>query len=83
MFSEAAAGDCVAAGTYDQGQSKPIAAFVVTEKDGMWRTPEDVPGTAALGTGAGADGAAVSCSSAGNCTAGGNYKASDGTVAGT
>jgi hypothetical protein len=78
-----AAGHCAAAGTYDRGQGKPLAAFVVRETGGTWGTPQDVPGTGALGTGAGADGEAVSCSSAGNCTAGGNYQAPDGTVAGT
>jgi hypothetical protein len=69
-----AAGDCAAAGLYrpsyapDQEQ-----AFVVSETDGTWGTPLDVPGTPALASGLSAWSATfgISCASAGNCTAGG------------
>jgi len=47
--------------------------FVVNEVNGTWHTAVEVPGTAALNTGGGADMYAVSCASAGNCSAVGSY----------
>jgi hypothetical protein len=41
--------------------------------NGTWHTAVEVPGTAALNTGGGADMYAVSCASAGNCSAVGSY----------
>ena len=67
-----AAGYCAAAGNYTDG-SHHTQAFVVTETAGTWGTAEQVPGLAALNAGEEADIYAVSCASAGNCTAAGNY----------
>jgi hypothetical protein len=68
------AGNCSAGGWYRlPGASKPSRAFVVTEKDGTWGTAQEVPGIAALTTGGYAVVNSVSCSSAGNCSAGGLY----------
>jgi hypothetical protein len=74
----ASAGNCSAGGYYDQRGSRPFQAFVVTQKNGRWGKAEEVPGTAALNTGGSAQVTSVSCASAGNCTAGGFYKAGAG-----
>jgi len=70
----ATAGNCVAAGFYtDQAGSQ---AFVVDETDGRWGTAIQVPGTTSLSTGTFFEKVivnAVSCATAGNCTAGGSY----------
>jgi hypothetical protein len=71
----ASAGNCGAGGSYTDG-SGDQRAFVVGEKDGTWGTAVEVPGTAALGKGGGAAISAVSCASAGNCSAGGEYVSS-------
>jgi hypothetical protein len=78
----ASAGNCSAGGGYTDGSGHP-QAFVVSEVSGTWEQAQEVPGTAALnlGTlpGAGVDEGAsagvdsVSCASAGDCSAGGNY----------
>lgn len=73
----AAPGDCAAAGSeginngfdaYGGGQP-----FVVTEMNGTWRKARLVPGVNALNTGADGDVVALSCASAGNCSAGGYF----------
>jgi len=46
---------------------------VVGQVNGAWRTAIEVPGTPALNQGGSAGIAAVSCASAGNCSAGGSY----------
>src|ERR1700722_7951421 len=68
-----APGDCSAGGTYSPGGcgGGPVQAFVVSETGGTWGAAEEVPGTAALNTGGNAQVNSVSCSSAGNCSAGG------------
>jgi hypothetical protein len=66
------AGNCSAGGSYEDS-SGADQAFVVTETNGTWGTAEEVPGTAALNTGGRAGVNAVSCASAGNCSAGGFY----------
>jgi hypothetical protein len=71
-----AAGNCAAAGSYNEG-SGHTEAFVVNETKGIWGTSEEVPGTAALNKGGNAVIDSVSCGAAGNCTAGGSY--SDGS----
>jgi hypothetical protein len=70
-----APGDCSAGGTYypGGGGGGPVQAFVVSETGGTWGTAEEVPGTATLNTGGNAQVNSVSCSSAGNCSAGGYY----------
>jgi hypothetical protein len=67
------AGNCSAGGYYAVGGTNDRQAFVVSETGGTWGAAEEVPGTAALNTGASAQVASVSCSSAGNCSAGGDY----------
>jgi hypothetical protein len=67
----ASAGSCAAVGTYfgaDQG-----FGFVAGERHGSWWEAIGVPGLAALSTGGSAEVDSVSCGSAGNCAAGGNY----------
>ena len=69
----ASAGDCSAGGSYADG-SGPAEAFVVDEKGGTWGDAQEVPGIAALNQGGnGAEVNSVSCASAGNCSAGGQY----------
>ena len=70
----ASAGNCVAGGLYRTGSyTGPAQAFVASETDGSWGDAVKVPGTAALNTGGDAAVNAVSCSSAGDCAAGGYY----------
>jgi hypothetical protein len=72
----ASAGDCAAGGYYS---IRPVAgrerrqAFVVSEHNGHWAMAIEVPGIAALNAGHYAKVSSVSCASAGNCAAGGNY----------
>jgi hypothetical protein len=74
------AGNCSAAGHYEDGSSA-WQAFVVGETNGVWGDAEEVPGIAALATGDDTL-VSVSCSSAGDCGAGGWYGvASDGAEA--
>ncbi len=70
------AGNCSAGGTYGDGERSGVATrqvFVVNEVNGTWRTAVEVPGTAALNMGGGADMYSVSCAPAGNCSAVGSY----------
>jgi hypothetical protein len=62
---------CVLGGYYSTPTS--AQAFLISEDNGRWGRAEEVPGTAALNEGGGAQLNAVSCPSAGNCTAGGAY----------
>jgi hypothetical protein len=73
----ASAGNCSAGGSYRDGSGND-QAFVVTEKGGTWGTAKEVPGTAALNKGGSAVLNSVSCTSAGNCSAGGRYLDSSG-----
>ena len=66
------AGNCAVGGDY-QGRSDNGQAFVASERNGTWRTAIKVPGTRALSKGRFAEIISVSCGSAGNCLAGGNY----------
>jgi hypothetical protein len=68
----ASVGNCSAGGFYVDGSDNQ-QAFAVDEKNGTWGTAEEVPGTAALNTGGNAEVDSVSCASAGNCGAGGDY----------
>jgi hypothetical protein len=65
-------GYCSAGGGYVDSSSH-FQAFIVNQVHGTWGTAEEVPGTAALNKGGGAETSSVSCASAGNCSAGGNY----------
>jgi hypothetical protein len=73
----ASAGNCCAGGWYTD---KPghAQAFVVNEVNGVWRTAQEVPGTAALNAGGSAQVLSVSCAPTGNCSAGGDYTDSSG-----
>jgi hypothetical protein len=66
-------GNCAAGGTYNSDASGHTQAFVVSEKDGTWGKAIEVPGLAALNTNGEANLNSLSCGSAGNCAAGGNY----------
>jgi hypothetical protein len=68
----ASAGNCGAGGYYTDG-SGHAQAFVVNEASGAWGAAQQVPGTAVLNAGGSAQLDSVSCASAGNCGAGGNY----------
>jgi hypothetical protein len=71
------AGNCVIGGDYIDG-SAHRQAFVGTERNGSWEAAQEVPGTAALNGGGNAQVGSVSCSSSGNCGAGGYYAGSGG-----
>ena len=64
----ASAGDCSTGGDYS---GRGAGAFVVSEQHGIWGSAKQVPGLARLGGGALMQ--SVSCGSAGNCSAGGDY----------
>jgi hypothetical protein len=66
-------GSCAAGGTYLDGSSAG-QAFLVTQKKGRWSRAFEVPGTAALNGGGGAEIFALSCTSAGECGAAGFYR---------
>jgi hypothetical protein len=68
----ASAGNC-AAGGYFADSPDQSQAFVADEVGGTWGDAVQVPGTVALNVGNIAAVTSVSCSSAGNCTAGGYY----------
>ena len=66
-------GNCSAAGKYEDASHLP-QAFVVNETDGTWDTAIEVPGTADLNTGGNAEITSLSCTTPGNCSAGGSYE---------
>src|SRR6516225_8846990 len=68
----ATAGNCSAAGYYVDGAGDQ-QVFVVTEVNGTWGTGRGIPGLATLNSGDNAAVTSVSCATAGNCSAGGQY----------
>jgi len=66
------AGNCGAGGYY-LDMSGHFQAFLVNDVSGHWRTAFEVPGSGALNADGAAEISAVSCPTAGNCTAGGDY----------
>jgi hypothetical protein len=68
----ASAGNCTAAGDYTDS-SNEHQAFVVSQVNGTWGKATQIPGTATLNKGGNAQITSVSCASAGNCTAAGDY----------
>ncbi len=68
----ASAGNCAGGGFYTD-RSGHLQGFVVSERNGIWRTAIEVPGSGALNVGGIAQVNSVSCASAGNCAAGGSY----------
>jgi hypothetical protein len=77
-ISCASAGNCSAGGTY---YANPLIsqAFVVNEVDGSWSDAQPVPGSEQLNTGGSAIVRSISCTSPGNCSAGGGYSLSSGS----
>jgi hypothetical protein len=68
----ASAGNCTAGGSYTDGGGH-VQGFVVSESNGTWGQATGVPGLEALNANGDAVVRAVSCASAGNCAAGGNF----------
>src|SRR5215471_1471838 len=68
----ASAGNCSAGGSYT-GRFGRGHAFVVSQIHATWGRAIEVPGIAALNRGGDAAITSVSCTSAGNCSAGGYY----------
>ncbi len=66
------AGNCAAAGQYDDPTSHS-QAFVIVQRNGTWSSATKVPGLAALNKGDNAGTAVVSCRAPAGCTAGGFY----------
>jgi hypothetical protein len=73
----ASAGNCAAVGGY-QDRSAHFQVFAVNETNGTWGTAIKVPGSGILNAGGNAAIFSVSCPSAGNCAAGGDYMDSAG-----
>jgi hypothetical protein len=73
------AGNCTAGGDYRRAGA--TQAFVVDETGGKWALAVEVPGTAALNTGGNAETTSLSCTTAGNCSAGGYYTDASGMQA--
>jgi hypothetical protein len=73
------AGNCAAVGDYSTSKDLP-RAFVVSQHNGTWSTAIEMPGTESLPNGplvtAGVN--TLSCASAGNCAADGNYEGGSG-----
>ena len=72
-LSCAPGGYCAAGGSYTDAAGNG-QAFVVSEDHGTWGTAREVPGTAALNLGGGAEVDTLSCPSPGNCDAAGVYQ---------
>jgi hypothetical protein len=70
-------GDCAAGGFYTDASGHQ-QAFVADEGGGVWGRAQEVPGTATLNAGGGAQVVAVSCAPRGGCSAGGYYRDSKG-----
>ena len=68
----ASPGNCVAGGSYTDA-SRNVQAFVASETKGAWGKAIEVPGSGRLNVAGAATVASVSCTSQGNCGAGGYY----------
>ena len=66
------AGNCTVTGQFSD-TLRGTRAFVASEVNGTWGNAIEVPGITALSGGGTATASAVSCASAGNCAAGGQY----------
>jgi hypothetical protein len=64
--------NCAAGGYYDDRHDHG-QGFVASERNGTWSDAVEVPGLAALNAGGSAELLSLSCSSPGNCAAGGIY----------
>lgn len=67
----ASPGNCAAGGYYDDGSG--TQGFVADERHGVWGQAIEVPGLGALNKRRVAEVKSVSCTSPGNCAAGGDY----------
>src|SRR5262249_25570981 len=67
------AGNCAADGTYE-ASSGAFEAFVVSEHGGHWAKATEIRGFATLNADDYGEVEALSCSAAGDCTAGGSYQ---------
>ena len=74
-----AAGECDAGGFYTDG-SDLEQAFVIDETDGAWHNAIEVPGTATLNDGGIAIVNSISCATANDCAAGGEYSDDQGAA---
>ena len=72
-ISCASVGNCAAGGSYTDS-SHHTQAFVASEVNGTWGNAIEVPGSGTLNAGGSAFVEAVSCPTAGHCTASGIYK---------
>jgi hypothetical protein len=77
----ASAGSCAAGGFYRDGQGHG-QGFVAVERNGLWGRAIEVAGLGVLNAGGAAGVGSVSCGSAGNCAASGNYATGNGPVRG-
>lgn len=69
----ASPGSCVAGGT-SKDRSLRLQAIVMIETKGSWGKVAEVPGSARLNAGGGAEVHSVSCASASSCVAAGTYR---------
>ncbi len=69
----ASPGNCAAGGYYSTDAYTIQQPFVVSEQNGVWGTAQEVAASLNIGPGTGAGVDTVSCASAGNCSAGGQY----------
>ena len=67
-----AAGSCTAVGDYTDTNGE-LQGFVVDEVDGTWGNAQQTPGLGYLNVDGAASTLAVSCSTPGNCSAGGSF----------
>lgn len=74
-----APGDCAAVGGSSAGPGDYSQPFVVSETNGTWGTSMEVPGLAKIKTRGEAALNSVSCAAAGECAAGGYYRARKGS----
>jgi hypothetical protein len=72
----ATAGECSVVGYFQGGVSSPFRAFITSKVHGTWHAATKVPGLIALDHGQTASLSSVSCTSPGNCSAGGAYAVS-------
>lgn len=68
-----AAGTCAAVGSDLSSATRRTSGFVISEDNGTWGTAINPPGLGALNKGGAAQINAVSCTTADECTAGGDY----------
>ena len=73
-------GNCAAAGRYSLGTGSARQLFVANETNGRWSPAVEMPGIAALNAGRFADADSMSCTTSGNCAAGGYYETSTGIM---